>query len=67
MTNNAKILLGIVAVVLVVVVGSVVMNQREDRPINERVGDAISNMDARELQNRTPAERIGDAVNDAAQ
>lgn len=65
MNNNAKMLWGALAIVVLVILGTVILNKPDDRAVNERVGDAISNMDARELQDRTPAERIGDAVNDA--
>lgn len=67
MNNSTKFILVIVAVILVVIVGSVLMNTPDDRPMNERIGAAISKMDPRELEDRTPAERLGDAVQDATQ
>lgn len=67
MNTNSKVILGIVVAIVIVIVGSMLMNKPDNRALNERVGDAISNMDPRELKDRTPAERMSDAVQDAVQ
>ncbi len=69
--NNRNTLIGLVIVVLVVVAGYLVLNQPDQRSTGEHIGDAISNLDegvddaTRELEDRTPAERIKDDINDA--
>lgn len=65
MQQDTRVIWAVVIVVIVLVGGYLFFNKSDDRAMNERIGDAISNMDARELQNRTPAERMGDAINDA--
>jgi cell division protein FtsL len=71
MMNNRNTLIGLVIVVLVVVAGYLVLNQPDQRSTGEHVGDAISKLDegvddaARELEDRTPAERIKDDIDDA--
>ncbi|HQX27018.1 MAG TPA: hypothetical protein PKX38_03665 [Alphaproteobacteria bacterium] len=71
MMNNRNTLIGLVIVVLVVVAGYLVLNQPDQRSTGEHIGDAISNLDegvddaTRELEDRTPAERIKDDINDA--
>ena len=71
--NNKPIMYGVlVALVAVVGVGAYAMLTAPDgRTVNEHIGDAISSLDegaddaARELQDRTPAERIQDEYQDA--
>ncbi len=57
--------------IVVVIIGYLAMTTRENRSVGEKFGDAIEKMDdgvdnaARELKDRTPAEKVGDAVEDA--
>lgn len=69
--NNKKTILGVLALAVIAVVAYVVLTMPDNRSVNEKLGDAVSKLDdgiddaARELQDRTPAERIKDEVNDA--
>lgn len=72
--SNKQMITGalIVAVVAIVGVGAYAMlTQPDERSANEHIGDAISKLDegvddaARELKDRTPAERIQDEYQDA--
>lgn len=68
---NSKALITILIVILVGVAGYYVLTMPDQRSGTEKVGDAIGSLDqgvdnaARELEDRTPAERIGDSVRDA--
>lgn len=65
--------LTLVIALVVVIVLYMLLTMPDRRPLNERVGDAIGRLDegpdkaARELEKRTPGERLGDAVKDAGQ
>ncbi len=67
---NSKIMT-IIAIVAVVILAYFVLNTREDRTVGQKMSDAVEQLDngvdnaARELQDRTPAEKIKDAVDDA--
>jgi hypothetical protein len=69
--NGAKTAGLIVLAVIVGVVAYVGLTTREHRPLDVKVGDAIEKLDsgvddaARELKDRTPAEKIRDEVKDA--
>ena len=69
--NNT--LLWVLVVAAVVVAGIWFFTARDNRTTGERLGDAAGELhngvtDAgRELKDRTPAEKTGDAINDAAQ
>ncbi len=74
MANENKSLTYGILVVLVAVVGVgayALLTQPDTRGPGEHIGDAISSLDegvddaARELENRTPAERISDEYEDA--
>ncbi len=71
MTKNSKTIIGILVVAIVVLLGFMVLNQPDQRSFGEKVGDAASSLEegvddaARELEDRTPAERIGDEIEDA--
>lgn len=60
-----------VLVVVIVVMAYMMMNTREDKSIGQKMDDAIGQLDngvdnaARELENRTPAEKVVDEVKDA--
>lgn len=63
--------LGVVGVLVIVVIGYAALTTPDTRSTGEKVGDAIDSLDegiddaARELEDRTPAERIGDEIDDA--
>lgn len=69
--NNTIVVVLVVAVVALV--GYFVMTMPDRRSGGEKIGDAITEIEngngidnaARELEDRTPAERAKDAVNDA--
>lgn len=70
MTRNTKTALWVIAVVVIAVAAYGALTMPDDRDFGERVGDAASSLDegvddaARELEPRTPAERIGDEFED---
>ena len=63
--------LGISALVVVIVLAIGFLTMPDQRTGNEKLGDAVGNLDegvddaARELEDRTPAERISDEWEDA--
>ncbi len=71
MSNNTKTITIVFAVAIVAIVGIFVLNAPDRRSTGDKIGDAIERLDegvddaARELENRTPAERIQDELNDA--
>ncbi len=73
MNNNSKTILIVAAVVIVSVVGYSILTKPDTRSTGERFGDAVEKLDsgiddaAREMESRTPAERIKDEVQDAAE
>ena len=71
-TSTAKLILGL-AIIGILVFGTItVLNMPDRRTSGERIGDAIDSLSsgegvgnaARELQDRTPGEKLGDAVKD---
>jgi hypothetical protein len=68
---NKQTLIAILVVAVLGLGAYVVLNQPDQRSAGEKVGDAISNLDegvddaARELEDRTPGERLKDDINDA--
>ncbi|MGB4106815.1 MAG: hypothetical protein WBK55_03365 [Alphaproteobacteria bacterium] len=72
MNSNRNTLIAILVLAIVVIAGYVVMNQPDQRSTGEHVSDAINKLDegvddaARELEDRTPAERIKDDMDDAS-
>ena len=71
MNSNSKAILGVLVLVVLGVVAYGALTMPDNRSFNEKVGDAVGKLDdgvddaARELEDRTPAERIEDEVNDA--
>ena len=71
MKNNTKTILTVVVVALIAVVAYVVLTKPDNRNCFEKAGDAISELPngvdnaARELEDRTPGEKIVDDVKDA--
>lgn len=71
MNKGTKIFLGILTVVVLGGVAYAALTAPDQRSGVDKVGDAISKLDegvddaARELEDRTPAERIGDEIEDA--
>jgi hypothetical protein len=71
MNNNSKTVIGVLVVVVIAVVAYGALTMPDNRSFNEKIGDAVGKMDngvddaARELEDRTPTERIKDEVNDA--
>lgn len=63
-------ILGIVAVIILVIAGYALLTMPDQRNTTEKVGDAIHELPqgidkaARELEDRTPGERLGDAIKD---
>lgn len=72
MKSDTRSILIILALVVVAVLFYTTMTTREDRTMGERLDAATQQLDeggvddaARELQDRTPAQRIEDEYNDA--
>ena len=71
LNKNGQILIGVLIVALLVIVAYGLFNTPDQRSVGERISDAASRLDdgvddaARELEPRTPAERIGDEIDDA--
>lgn len=71
MTKNGKTVLGLAVVAVVAVLAFALLTAPDQRSGNEKLGDAIGKLDdgiddaAREFEDRTPAERISDEVDDA--
>jgi hypothetical protein len=69
--NNAKFIIGGLIIALLAVIAIGVLNMPDRRSPGEKIGDAVGKLDngvddaARELQDRTPAQRIGDSIDDA--
>jgi hypothetical protein len=70
MNKSVQIVVALL-IALLIAGGVYFFTAEDDRPLNERVGDAVSNLDegvddaAREFEDRTPAERLGDEIEDA--
>lgn len=71
MTKNAKLTIGAVTVLVLAVIAYAALTAPDTRSTGERFGDAIGKLDegvddaARELEPRTPGERLGDEIDDA--
>ena len=69
--NNTNVIIGVLVVAVVAVAGYAMLTMPDQRGPGEKLGDAIGQLDngiddaARELEDRTPAERIKDGINDA--
>lgn len=69
--DGIKWFLGLAVVVLLIIGGYALMTTPDDRTTGEHISDAIDNLDegvddaARELEDRTPAQRLSDDVEDA--
>lgn len=70
--SKSTVLIMVVAVIaLLAIVAYAIMQAPDRRSTGERVGDAVSNLSdgvdnaAEQLQDRTPAQKLGDAVEDA--
>lgn len=70
-TNGGRTALGVIVLVIVGVLIYAVLTMPDRRNGAERVGDAIHELPngvdkaARQLEDRTPGEKLGDAVKDA--
>lgn len=68
--SNSKTLLVIAIVVVVGIIAWGVLTMPDQRSTGQKVGDAIDTLPqgvdkaARQLENRTPGEKLGDAVKD---
>lgn len=68
---NKNTIIAIVVVALLGIGAYVALNQPDQRGTGEKIGDAIGKLDegvddaGRELEDRTPGERIQDGINDA--
>ena len=68
---NTKAIIGVIVAVLVIAAGYMYLNKPDDRNGFEKVGDAVSELPngadnaARELQDRTPGQKLKDEVKDA--
>lgn len=71
MQTNQKAIMGILIAVLLCVIVYGAMTRPDTRSPGEKIGDAVGKLDegiddaARELKDRTPAERLGDEIKDA--
>ncbi len=70
MKKDSKIIITLILVAILGLAAYTLMTTPDQRSTGEKVGDAIDKLDdgvddaARELESRTPAERIGDEIND---
>lgn len=70
-SKNTTVFLGVLIAAVVAVVAFGVLTAPDTRSTGDKVGDAIDSLDeglddaARELEDRTPAERISDEIDDA--
>ncbi len=71
MNKNTKTILGVLVVIVIAAPAYGALTQPDQRTFGEKIGDAAGKLDdgldnaARELEDRTPAERIKDGVKDA--
>lgn len=71
MTKNGKIIVGILVLLVIGVGAFAALNAPDERSTGQHIEDAIDNLDegvddaARELEDRTPLERMEDEYNDA--
>ena len=71
MNNTAKTVIAIIALAVVGFLGYTYLTTEEDRTFAETIEDAGNNLDegfddaVRSLEDRTPAEKAGDAIEDA--
>ncbi len=72
--RNTKVLIGIVALVLLGAIAYAGLTMPDRRSPADKIGDAVSQLDdgglddaARELEDRTPAQRLSDEVKDATE
>lgn len=69
--KDTKAILLTIVVIVALIIGYAAMTTRENRTVGEKVSDAVGQLDngvdnaARELKDRTPAEKVGDAIEDA--
>lgn len=69
--SNGKTLLIVVAVAVVLLVGYSVLNAPDQRSGGQKISDAINELPkgvdkaARQLEDRTPADKLNDAAEDA--
>ncbi len=72
-TNNSRFLIGGLIVAVLAVLAFAFLNMPDNRTSGEKIGDAVGKLSdgqglddaARELQDRTPAQRLSDGVKDA--
>ncbi len=70
-TSSNKGVLTVVVVAVIAVLGYAVLTMPDHRTSTEKLGDAIHDLSkgpdkaARQLEDRTPGQKIGDAVKDA--
>ena len=71
MNSNTKTILAVLGIVVITGLAYVVLTTPEQRTVGEKVGDAVDHLDngvddaARQLKDRSPAEKIKDEVKDA--
>lgn len=71
MNANTRNFLGVVAIVVIAALSYAVLTTPEHRTPGQKIGDAIDHLDnglddaARQLKDRSPAEKIKDEVKDA--
>jgi len=71
--SNGKTLLIVVAVAVVLLVGYSVLNAPDQRSGGQKISDAINELPngvdkaARQLEDRTPADKLNDAAHDAGE
>jgi len=71
MQTNSRSLIAILALIVIAVIAYAFLTMPDQRTTGQRVGDAIDALPqgvdkaAEQLENRTPGEKLGDAVKDA--
>ena len=69
--SKTNVVLTVIAAIVLVGAGVVYMTTPEDRSIGQKVEDAANSLDdgvddaARQLEDRTPAEKLSDSIDDA--
>lgn len=71
-SNNTRTILGIVLLIIIAIAAYSLLTAPDQRTTGEKVGDAVDEISngnglgeaAEELEDRSPAERVGDAIED---
>ena len=73
-SNSSNAIVAILAIAVVVILAFVFLGAKDNRGTGERIGDAVTELEngnspseaVEQLEDRSPAEKAGDAIGDAA-